>query len=122
MNSKTGSDSRALAREARVEEHRGLENLVIFASKKFSFWQNLSFVPKSTASYKPGWNSGILRTRAFWRYIDRMATHTFRNKSNNKAESFFSLNFNVYTDVTWITEKELEREIKKPKRDKEEKH
>ena len=42
-----------------------------------------------------------------------MATHTFRNKSNNKAESFFSLNFNVYTDVTWITEKELEREIKK---------
>ena len=54
MNSKTESDSRALAREARVEEHRGLENLVIFASKKFSFWQNLSFVPKSTASYKPG--------------------------------------------------------------------
>ena len=54
MNSKTGSDSRALARETRVEEHRGLENLVIFASKKFSFWQNLSFVPKSTASYKPG--------------------------------------------------------------------
>ena len=50
MNSKTGSDSRALARETRVEEHRGLENLVIFASKKFSFLQNLSFVPKSTAS------------------------------------------------------------------------
>ena len=47
-----------------------------------------------------------------------MATHTFRNKSNNKAESFFSLNFNVYTDVTWITEKEIEREIKNPKETK----
>ena len=44
-----------------------------------------------------------------------MATWTFREKkyNNNKADSFFRLNFNVYIDVKWITKNELEREIKK---------
>ena len=47
-----------------------------------------------------------------------MATRTFREKkyNNNKADSSFRLNFNVYIDVKWITEKELEREIKKTQR------
>ena len=50
-----------------------------------------------------------------------MATRrTFREKkyNNNKADSFFRLNFNVYIDVKWITEKELERETKKKKEKK----
>ena len=47
-----------------------------------------------------------------------MATQTFREKkyNNNKADSFFRLNFNVNIDVKWITENELEREIKKRKK------
>ena len=46
-----------------------------------------------------------------------MATQTFREKkyNNNKADSFFRLNFNVNIDVKWITENELEQEIKKKK-------
>ena len=47
-----------------------------------------------------------------------MATRrTFREKkyNNNKADSFFRLNFNVNIDVKWITENELEQEIKKKK-------
>ena len=47
-----------------------------------------------------------------------MATQTFRGKkyNNNTADSFFRLNFNVNIDVKWITENELEREIKKRKK------
>ena len=47
-----------------------------------------------------------------------MATRTFREEkyNNNKVDSFFRLNFNVYIDVKWTTEKELEREIKKTQR------
>ena len=50
--------------------------------------------------------------------VNYMATRTFREKkyNNNKADSSFRLNFNVYIDVKWITEKELEREIKKTQR------
>ena len=53
--------------------------------------------------------------------VNCMATRTFREKkyNNNKADSFFRLNFNVYIDVKWITEKELEREIKKKTKTKE---
>ena len=42
-----------------------------------------------------------------------MATRNFREKkyNNNKAVSFFPINFNVYIDIKWITEKELEREM-----------
>ena len=52
-----------------------------------------------------------------------MATRrTFREKKydNNKADSFFRLNFNVYIDVkSDNTEKELEREIRKKTNTKE---
>ena len=46
-------------------------------------------------------------------YTNRMATRTLREKkyNNNKADSFFRLNFNVNIDVKWITKKELEREL-----------
>ena len=38
---------------------------------------------------------------------------TFRDKNNNnKADSLFRLNFNVYIDVQWVTEKVLERDKK----------
>ena len=49
-----------------------------------------------------------------------MATRTFREKkyNNNKADSFFRLNFNVSIDLKWITEKELEGEIKKQQQQK----
>ena len=50
-------------------------------------------------------------------YTNRMAIRTLREKkyNNNKADSFFRLNFNVNIDVKWITENELEQEIKKKK-------
>ena len=55
--------------------------------------------------------------------VNRMATRrTFREKKydNNKADSFFRLNFNVYIDVkSDNTEKELEREIRKKTNTKE---
>ena len=54
--------------------------------------------------------------------VNCMATQIFREKkyNNNKADSFFRLNFNVYIDVKWRTEKELERETKKKKKKKKE--
>ena len=44
--------------------------------------------------------------------VNRIASRAFRDKNNNnKADSFFRLNFNVYIDVD-NAEKELERETK----------
>ena len=45
--------------------------------------------------------------------VNRIASMTFRDKNNNnKADSLFRLNFNVYIDVQWATEKGLERDKK----------
>ena len=43
--------------------------------------------------------------------VNRIASRAFRDKNNNnKADSFFRLNFDVYIDVD--NEEELERETK----------
>ena len=45
--------------------------------------------------------------------VNPIVSLTFRDKNNNnKADSLFRLNFNVYIDVQWLTEKELERDEK----------
>ena len=45
--------------------------------------------------------------------VNPIVSLTFRDKNNNnKADSLFRLNFNVYIDVQWLTEKELERDKK----------
>ena len=41
---------------------------------------------------------------------NRMATRTFREKHSNKVESFSRLF--LMSTLTWITEKELEREMR----------
>ena len=45
--------------------------------------------------------------------VNPIVSLTFRDKNNNnKADSLFRLNSNVYIDVQWATEKELERDKK----------
>ena len=45
--------------------------------------------------------------------VNPIVSLTYRDKNNNnKADSLFRLNFNVYIDVQWLTEKELERDEK----------
>ena len=49
----------------RAAEHHGLENLVIFAHKKFWFCENRPFVRTSTRSCNPGLKFCISDTRVF---------------------------------------------------------
>ena len=45
--------------------------------------------------------------------VNRIASMTFRDiNNNNKADSLFRLNFNVYIDVQWAAEKGLKRDKK----------
>ena len=72
-----------------------VKNLVISASKKFWLWGNDVPPPLHVRRHE------ILhfkhpRVSA----VNRIASRTFRDKNNNnKADSFFRLNFNVYIDL-----------------------
>ena len=92
--------------------------LAVYVFKKFWFWENRPYVayvrPPVHESRGEILHFKHLRVSA----VNCMAAQTFREKkyNNNKADSFFRLNFNVNIDVKWITENELEREIKKRKK------
>ena len=43
--------------------------------------------------------------------VNHVAARTFRERKKTQKKSFFSLNFNVCINLTWITGKELDCEI-----------
>ena len=63
---------------------------------KFWFWQNRLYV-RTPVSVSRGKILHFNQPRVF--AANRMATRTFREKNNNKVESFFRQDFNVFIDV-----------------------
>ena len=63
---------------------------------KFWFWQNRLYV-RTPFHVSRGKILHFKQPRLF--AVNRMATRTFREKNNNKVESFFRQDFNVFIDV-----------------------
>ena len=63
---------------------------------KFWFWQNRLYV-RTPFHVSRGKILHFKQPRLF--AVNRMATRTFREKNNNKVESFFRRDFNVFIDV-----------------------
>ena len=87
--------------EVRAAEHLMGKKIWSYASKKVWFWENRLYRvcpyirPPLHVSQGEILHFKYLRVSA----VNRIATRTFRDKKNNKADSFFRLNFEVYIGV-----------------------
>ena len=70
-----------------------------------------SSVGNSIPSCKLGWNFAFQAPAGRFGMAIRILRKNKRSNNKNKAESFFRINFNVYT-LMWITEKKLDQGIK----------
>ena len=84
---------------------------VTYASRKFWFWGKRPYGVRPPLHVRRDEILHFKHPRLF--AVNPIVSLTFRDKNNNnKADSLFRLNFNVYIDVQWLTEKELEQDKK----------